>query len=63
MKILKSIKMINYKKFDETEISFNEGINILIGDNESGKSSILTAIDLILSGSRYKLEKIGLENL
>ena len=63
MKILKSIKMINYKKFDETEISFNEGINILIGDNESGKSSILTAIDLILSGSRYKLEKIGHENL
>jgi putative ATP-dependent endonuclease of OLD family len=31
-------------------IEFNEGINILVGDNESGKSTILEAIHLILTG-------------
>lgn len=38
-------------------------MNILIGDNESGKSSILQAIDIVLSGSRNKVETYGLENL
>ncbi len=37
--------------------------NLLIGDNESGKSSVLQAIDIVLSGSRSKVETLGLENL
>ncbi len=43
----------NFKKFkDPFEISFNENINILVGDNESGKSTILEAIHVALTG-RY----------
>jgi putative ATP-dependent endonuclease of the OLD family len=36
---------------------------LFIGDNESGKSSVLSAIDIVLSGSRTKVETIGLESL
>lgn len=50
MKIQKLV-IQNYKSFkDRTVIEFNEGLNILVGDNEAGKSTILEAIHLCLSG-------------
>lgn len=50
MKIEKLV-LQNYKSFkNRTEINFNEGLNILVGDNEAGKSTILEAIHLCLSG-------------
>jgi putative ATP-dependent endonuclease of OLD family len=50
MKIEKLV-LQNYKSFKErTVIEFNDGLNILVGDNEAGKSTILEAIHLCLSG-------------
>lgn len=62
--IIEKMKIKNFKKFKgEEEINFNEDFNIIIGNNESGKSSILLALDLVLSGSQNKIENIGLDNL
>jgi putative ATP-dependent endonuclease of OLD family len=63
MKSITRIKLQNFKKFKTFDVTFHESRNIIIGDNESGKSTILTAIDLVLNGSRNKLENIGLSNL
>lgn len=60
--ILKA-KIKNFKKFREYEIYFDPKRNILVGDNEAGKSTILTAIELVLSGSRSKVESLGIEAL
>src|SRR5436309_884728 len=57
------IKLLNFKRFETFEVAFDDKMNLLIGDNEAGKSSILTAIDLVISGSRNKVETIGLEYL
>jgi predicted ATP-dependent endonuclease of OLD family len=62
MKITK-LRAFNFKKFDFLEIDFKENLNVIVGDNESGKSSILLAIDLVLSGSRSKIESLGLDSL
>lgn len=41
----------NFKKFKNPfEVKFNENINLLVGDNESGKSTILEAIHVALTG-------------
>ena len=41
----------NFKCFGQKfELDFNQGLNVLVGDNESGKSTILEAINLALSG-------------
>lgn len=41
----------NFKCFEgDFSLELNEGLNILVGDNESGKSTILEAINLALSG-------------
>lgn len=60
---IKKLKAFNFKKFKTLDISFKENLNLIIGENESGKSTILQAIDLVLSGSRNKIETIGLEHL
>ena len=45
----------NFKKFKNPfEIKFNENINLLVGDNESGKSTILEAIHVALTGTFSK---------
>ena len=42
----------NFKSFDDTGfwLDLKPGLNIIVGDNETGKSSILEAINLVLSG-------------
>lgn len=62
MKIIK-LRLFNFKKFEFLEIDFKDNLNVLIGDNESGKSSILLAIDLALRGSRNRIETEGLDLL
>ncbi|MEL7597215.1 MAG: AAA family ATPase [Clostridiaceae bacterium] len=48
---LKKIKIENFKIFNGMfELELNAGLNILVGDNEVGKSTILEAIHLALSG-------------
>jgi len=44
------IKIINFKCFKELNLPLNEGLNILVGKNEAGKSTILEAIHLALTG-------------
>ena len=58
---IKKIKIWNFKKYKQFECEFNSGINILVGDNECGKSTILDAIHLALTGTyrgRYIKDEI-----
>lgn len=63
MNYIEKIKLLNFKKFNVFEYVTRKERNILIGDNESGKSTVLQAIDLVLSGSRSRIEGVGLESL
>jgi predicted ATPase len=46
--MLKTIKLTNLLSFGtETEITFNAGLNVLIGANGSGKSNLIEAISLL----------------
>jgi predicted ATPase len=54
----------NFRGFRERKIEeLNSGLNIFIGDNETGKSSILLAIELVLSGNPNRVEALGLDRL
>lgn len=63
MKYIKRLKLENFKRFETFAVDFDDNINILVGDNESGKSSLIEAINLVLSGSRSKVESAGLESI
>lgn len=48
---IKEVVIENFKCFKgQFKLKLNEGFNILVGDNETGKSTILEAINLVLSG-------------
>lgn len=48
---IKKVNISNYKCFESFSIEFNKCVNILVGNNEAGKSTILEAIHLALTGS------------
>jgi len=48
--MIERIVIENYRKFARLEIEPNPGMNILVGDNEVGKSTVLEAINLALTG-------------
>lgn len=56
MVYIKKIHIEGYKKFDSIDIEFNEKKNLLVGDNGSGKSTILDAIDLALNHSTIRFD-------
>jgi putative ATP-dependent endonuclease of OLD family len=63
VKFIKEIKFNNFKRYKSFIYSARKNRNIFIGDNEAGKSTILQAIDIVLRGSRAKVESLGLETL
>ncbi|CAM3502847.1 ATP-dependent nuclease [Halomonas sp. AOP12-C2-37] len=46
---VKSIKLLNFKKFINNYFEFNDDVNIFVGDNNSGKSTILEALEIVLN--------------
>jgi len=48
--VLSKIVMRNYRTFRKCQIDFDPAMNILVGDNDSGKSTILEAVGLALTG-------------
>ena len=46
---IKKIKIEGYRTFRKFELDLNEHLNIIVGDNETGKSTLIEAINLVLS--------------
>ena len=47
---INKINITNFKKIEHIELNFNKGFNLIIGDNSSGKTSVLEAISVALGG-------------
>lgn len=60
---IRKIYLENFKRFRQYTIEPKDNINVLIGDNETGKSSILEAIDLVANGNIHRVENIGIDRL
>lgn len=44
---LKKIQIYHFRNFDNTIIDFQDGVNIIVGPNNSGKSNLLYAINML----------------
>lgn len=52
---ISKVKINNYRSFINTEIDLNEGINVLIGHNNAGKSNLLKALAIVLGSTSKKM--------
>ena len=46
--IISKLKIENYKSIESMKLEFVEGKNIIVGQNNSGKSNIISAINLVI---------------
>lgn len=44
--IVKSLELKNFRNYEELNINFDKGTNILYGDNAQGKTNVLEAVYL-----------------
>ena len=51
--VITKVVLKNFRRVRDSTIEFAPGLNILVGDNESGKTSVLEAINLALT-SRWQ---------
>jgi len=68
---LSKIRLWNYRKFGSKsfdiekpnfELEFNKNLNVLIGENDSGKSAIIDAIKLVLKTHSYETIRVTEED-
>lgn len=55
--IIKSLELSNFRNYESLSIQFDEGTNILFGDNAQGKTNILEAIYLSATTKSHKGSK------
>ena len=63
MKNIEYLKIRGLKKFEYLNVNFNEHMNILVGENEAGKSTILEAINIVLNQKYHSTDKAILKDL
>lgn len=63
MNYIKSLHIEGFKKFTTLDVQFNEHMNILVGENEAGKSTILDAIKTVLNQQYRNVDKSVLRDL
>ena len=51
--ILRSLKLSHVRRHDKLDLEFSDKVNILLGPNACGKTTVLEAIALITSGRAY----------
>lgn len=60
---LKKLTINNFKMFENLELSFESGFNLLLGDNGVGKTSILEAAAVAMGGFLTGMEDVATRNI
>lgn len=63
MNYIKTLHIEGFRKFTTLDVEFNEHMNILVGENEAGKSTILDALKTVLNQQYRNADKSVLRDL
>lgn len=60
---IESMRLVNYKGIKDLQVNFCDGVNLIIGKNGAGKSSLLGGISIVLSRLFSLSEGIGIKEI
>lgn len=60
---IQKIHIKNYRNFNDFEMEFHEGLNVIVGANNSGKTGLLSAIYLLNLPSNISIDDFNKNNL
>ena len=52
--MIQSLRLQNFRSYDDAAFEFGDGVNIIVGPNGSGKTNLLEAIQMVLVGKSYR---------
>ena len=55
--ILKDLSLRNFRNYEEVQLAFDPGVNLIVGDNAQGKTNLLEAISYLGSGRSFRAQK------
>lgn len=53
--MITSLRLQNFRSYADDTFEFEQGVNIIVGPNGSGKTNLLEAILVVLSGNSYRV--------
>ena len=51
---VKSLRLKNYRNYRDEIFNFNDGVNILYGENAQGKTNVLEAVNIFSSAHSHR---------
>lgn len=51
---LKELELTNFRKYESLTVEFKKGLNVLIGENDSGKTAIVDAVRYLLNTKSFE---------
>lgn len=61
--LLKKLSISNFKMFEQLDLQFEQGFNLLLGDNGVGKTTILEAASVAIAGFLIGMEDVPTRNI
>ena len=54
---LRKIELRNFRNYEQVQLDFDPGVNLIVGDNAQGKTNLLEAISYLGSGKSFRAMK------
>ena len=54
--VLKRLKLKNFRGYKDFQVNFDDSINVIIGRNDIGKSTILEALEIFFNSEKIKMD-------
>ena len=55
---IKRLNSKNFRTYSSLEVSFDKGVNIIVGENGQGKTNLLESIHFAITGRSFRTEKL-----
>ena len=56
---LNKLSLRDFRNYENLELSFDPGVNLIVGDNAQGKTNLIEAVSFLGSGKSFRTQKNG----